>query len=97
MGEGGGSFPYQYSGFPPVLFQDHEIFVRHTVLGTIPYSGKLLREKTFVNFEVLQLSAKVFFAKKILFSANSQKFSPSKVFRYTVLPLRLHQNQSSRT
>ena len=29
----------------------------------IPYSGKLLREKTFVNFEVLCLYAKVFFTK----------------------------------
>ena len=29
----------------------------------LPYSGKLLREKTFVNFTVLWLFAKVFSAK----------------------------------
>ena len=29
--------------------------------GSLPYSGKLSKEKTFVNFEVLWLFAKVFF------------------------------------
>ena len=33
------------------------------VLGTIPYSGKLSREKTFANFEVQEPSAKVFSMK----------------------------------
>ena len=70
----------------------------------IPYSGKLSRKKTFANFAVLWLFAKVFswslgawrlwrgtseqsvkvFSAKIVFFANSRKFSPSKVSRYTV-------------
>ena len=32
-------------------------------LNSIPYSGKLSREKTFADFAVLELSAKVFSAK----------------------------------
>ena len=58
-----------------------------------------MREKTFANFKVLWLFAKVFFVKfggvasisstsehsmKIVFSTNLQKFSPSNVFRYKV-------------
>ena len=34
-----------------------------TRIHIIPYIGKLLREKTFANFEVLWLFAKVFFCK----------------------------------
>ena len=41
------------------------------------YSRKLLREKTFVNFEVLWLFTKVFFTK-IIFSINFWKFLPQK-------------------
>ena len=41
---------------------------KHTSLSalttlTIPYSGKLLREKTFANFEVREPSAKIFSTK----------------------------------
>ena len=50
--------------------------------GTIPYSGKLSREKTFGNFAVLWLFAKVFSAKfgsVVSFgtarASNLQKFS----------------------
>ena len=43
----------------------------------VPYSRKLLREKTFENFEVLQLSVKVFSAK-ILFLPNRESFLPRK-------------------
>ena len=53
------------------------------VTGKLPYSGKLLREKTFVNFAVLWQSTKVFSAK-IVFFTNLRKFSLSKVSRYTV-------------
>ena len=73
----------------------------------VPYSGKLSKEKTFANFAVLWLYAKVFFVKfgawrplawqkrairksfvreNRLFT-NSRKFSPSKVYRYTVYHL----------
>ena len=52
------------------------------VLFKIPYSGKLLREKTFVNFVVLWLFAKVFAVKSrdlVSFGtaqvSNLQKFS----------------------
>ena len=76
-----------------------------SVFCIIPYSGKLLREKTFANFVVLWIFAKVssakfrgvvsfgaakasnprkFFSMKIVFFTNSQKFSPLKVFYYTV-------------
>ena len=71
----------------------------------ILYSGKLSREKTFENFAILWLFAKVFSAKfggvvsfgaaqrairesfsaKIISFTNSQKFSPSKASRYTVV------------
>ena len=65
------------------------------------YSGKVSRENTFANFEVLWLFAKVFYAKfgdvasfgakvfsvKIVFTINSRKFSSSKVSRYTVSEL----------
>ena len=50
------------------------------------YSRKLLREKTFANFEVLWLFAKVFFAKfggvaSIVAQVNnSQRFSPWKLY-----------------
>jgi len=70
----------------------------------VSYSAKLLREKTFANFAVLWVFAKVFFVKfggrhplawqkqgirksfsvKIVLFTNLQKFSPSKVSRYTV-------------
>ena len=36
---------------------------RHNGIMVISYSGKLLREKTFANFAVLWLVAKVFSAK----------------------------------
>ena len=52
----------------------------------LPYSGKLLREKTFTNFADLWLSAKVFYAKfggvasfGVAYASYPQKFSPSKV------------------
>ena len=51
--------------------------------NVIPYSGKLLREKTFTNFKVLGLFAKAFSAK-ILFFSNSRKFSPLKDSHYMV-------------
>ena len=38
-------------------------WISHFNIRILPYSGKLLREKTFVNFEVLWLFAKVFSAK----------------------------------
>jgi len=68
--------------------------------GELLYSGKLSREKTFVIFRVFAIvffgkfgglvslcstseqSAKEFSAKIII--NNLKKFSPSKVFRYTV-------------
>ena len=73
--------------------------------GKVPYSGKLSREKTFMNFEVREPSAKVFstkfwgmphplmfgfkqsvkvFSVKFSLPTDPQKFSPSKVYRYTV-------------
>ena len=72
----------------------------HTIAWGIPYSRKLSREKTFANFTVMWLFAKVFSAKfggavsfglakasnrENLFFTNSWKFSPSKVSRDTVL------------
>ena len=72
---------------------------------SIPYSGKLSREKTFANFEVREPSAKVFstkfwgmphplmfgfkqsvkvFSVKFSLPTDPQKFSPSKVYCYTV-------------
>ena len=71
----------------------------HTMWETIscegiPYSRKLLREKTFANFVVLWLYVKVFSMKfggvasfvtaKIIFFTNSRKFFSSKVSRYVV-------------
>ena len=69
----------------------------------VPYSGKLQKEKTFTNFELLWLFAKVFSTKfgdiasfgstseqsakvfsATLYSSNLQKFSPAKIFHYTV-------------
>ena len=63
-----------------ILWLPPKIFVRHTVLGMILHSGKLLREKTFVNFEILQLlSAKVFSAKKkSYFPPIRESFLPQK-------------------
>ena len=62
------------------------------------YSGKLLREKTFANFAVLWMFAKVFSVKygSVAFfgaaqASNLQKFSPSKVSRYTDEALKLLQ------
>ena len=51
------------------------------MLANTPYtcSGKLLKEKSFANFEILWLSAKNF-STKILFSTVIV-FSPAKVFR----------------
>ena len=53
----------------------------------LPYSGKLSREKTFVNFVVLWLFAKVFSAKflgMVSFGVakvrNPQKFSPQRSY-----------------
>ena len=63
----------------------------------IPYSGKLSREKTFANFEILWLFVKVFSAKfgcmasLAAQASNLRKFSCeifyqfAKVSRYTVL------------
>ena len=66
---------------------------------SVSCSRKCLREKTFANFEVLCLFAKFWgvpsvgstsgqsmkvFSAKIIFSANSWTFSPSKVLHYTV-------------
>jgi len=73
----------------------------------VPYSGKLSREKTFANFAVLWLYAKVFstkfgawhplawqkwairesFLRENRLFTNSWKFSPSKVYSYTVYHL----------
>ena len=60
-------------------------------LALLPCSGKLSREKTFVNFAVLWLFAKVFswnFRGVAFFgvakASNPRKFSPSKVSCYTV-------------
>ena len=57
----------------------------------IPYSRKLSRKKTFTNFAVLWLFAKVFYAKfggvssfGAAQSSNPRKFSPAKVSRYMV-------------
>ena len=56
----------------------------------IPYSGKLLREKTFTNFAVLWLFVKVFsveFGGVVSFGtakgSNPQKFSPQKIVFFT--------------
>ena len=53
----------------------------------IPYSGKLSREKTFANFTVLWLIAKVFSAKFGSVASfgtakanNQRKFSPQKSY-----------------
>ena len=43
----------------------------------IPYSGKLLREKTSMNITVLWIFAKVF-STKIVFSPNRERFLPQK-------------------
>ena len=51
------------------------------VRALILYSRKLSREKTFANLEVLWLFTKVFSAK-IIFSTDSQKVSPVKVFSH---------------
>ena len=54
----------------------------------IPYSEKLSREKTFANFAVLWLwqkrAIRESFSAKIIFFTNSRKFSPLKVYLYTV-------------
>ena len=57
---------------------------------TLPYSGKLSREKTFANFAVLWLFTKVFFTKfggiasfGAAKASNPRKFS-LKFSRYTV-------------
>ena len=46
-------------------------------------AGNFRGRKTYANFEVLWLFAKVF-STKIVFFINLRKFSPSKVSRYTV-------------
>ena len=69
---------------------------RGTLPRKLPYSGKLSQEKTFANFVVLWMFAKVFsmkFGGVASFGAaqvsNLQKFSPSKVSRYTGEALKL--------
>ena len=46
----------------------------------VPYSGKLSREKTFANFEVLGPSAKVFSAKSAVIPTNWWGKQSTKVF-----------------
>ena len=79
-------------------------------VSEIPCSGKLLREKTFANFEVWEPSAKVFstkfwgmphplmfgfkqsvkiFSVKLSLPTDPWRFSPSKVYCYTVIDLQL--------
>jgi len=41
----------------------HVTIVSDLYMNTVPYSGKLSREKTFANFTVLWLYAKVFSTK----------------------------------
>ena len=62
---------------PPV----NVIYVTMATL-LIPYSGQLLREKTFANFAVLWLFAKVF-TMKIVFPSIAKVFS-LKSFYYMV-------------
>ena len=55
------------------------------VTGKLPYSGKLLREKTFANFAVLWQYTKIFSAKfgtwhSLAKANNPQKFSPRKSY-----------------
>ena len=64
-----------YGGWFQSCSMQHQQPHRHKY---IPY-----REKTFVNFKVLWLFAKVFSAK-ILFSTNSRKFSTEKVSHYMI-------------
>ena len=77
--------------FHTTVIQAKYVIAEH-LSARLPCSGKLLREKTFVNFTVLWLFAKVFsmkFEGVASFSAaqtsNPQKFSPSKVSHCTVL------------
>ena len=58
-------------------------FIRTRIMVQIPYSRKLSREKTFVNFVTLWLFTKVFSVTIVSFT-NWQKFSFSKVSRYTI-------------
>ena len=53
----------------------------------ILYSGKLLREKTFVNFTVLWLFAKFFSAKfgDVVFFGAAQASNPQKVFSTKII------------
>ena len=53
---------------------------------SVPYSGKLSREKTFTNFEVLRLFVKFFstkFGAVALFGSTSEQFV--KVFSMKIL------------
>ena len=80
------------------------VVLMYQVWLCIQYSRKLLREKTFTNFAVLEPPAKVFsaiFGPMIGFSIpwkfslrNGPSYGSAKVSRYTVLILCLHANTS---
>ena len=67
---------------PGLLFCPISIFGSRWA-ACIPYSGKLLREKTFTNFCDFTATRKVFSTKCNL-PTDPWKFSPSKVSCYTV-------------
>ena len=56
-------------------------------MKVIPYSGKLSREKTFADFAVLELSAKVFSAKFWGRGVLGGWASSQRVVKITVMPL----------
>ena len=56
------------------LTRAHKPTVKYTLFIPLLYSGKLLREKTFMNFMVLWLFAKVF--------STNIVFSPIRKFSY---------------
>ena len=82
-----------------LIIWNYVVVRRLWALMVIPYSGKLLREKTFANWWKYDFRGLSAFAtpkdttpqisqRKLSRTAtkpqNSRKFSPSKVFRYTV-------------
>ena len=76
-----------WNNLPTISNEDMQMFWKiECAYWHVPYSGKLSREKTFVNWW------KIWFSRRKLSCIatklrNSHKFSPSKVFRYTVLQL----------
>ena len=77
---------FQLCGYYPRVASDQGNTVYTYVITIVLYSGKLLRKKTFANFEVLWLFMKFFFVKfggVAIFGATSEQ-SP-KIFSAKIL------------